>query len=58
MVLFDRKHWHKSYFELIEKGSIDKDSITDWEYDWAGLSFPDGMHPSSVTIGGRRSYKP
>ncbi|MCE7738401.1 MAG: hypothetical protein GPJ50_03390 [Candidatus Heimdallarchaeota archaeon] len=58
MVLFDRRHWHKDYFETIEKGSVDKDSITDWEYEWAGLSFPDGYHPQSILIGGRRAYKP
>ena len=59
MVLFNRQHWHKDYFNTIEKGSIDKDAITEWEYtEFAMLKFPDGYHPSSVTIGGRRSYKP
>ncbi|MCK4258088.1 MAG: hypothetical protein KAX49_03870 [Halanaerobiales bacterium] len=59
MVLWNRKHWHKSYFDTINKGSIDKDSITEWEYtEFAGLSFPDGFHPKRVLYGGRRDYKP
>ena len=56
--MWSKKHWHKKYFETINKGSIDKDSISDWEYKWAGLSFPDGYHPRRIFVGGRLDYKP
>jgi len=58
IVMWSKKHWHKKYFEIINKGSIDKDNVSDWEYKWAGLSFPDGYHPRRIFVGGRLDYKP
>jgi len=58
LAMWSKKHWHRDYFEIINRGSIDRDAVSDWEYKWAGLSFPDGYHPRRILVGGRLDYPP
>lgn len=49
----------KSYAELRNLGIENKSDITEWEYDWANLSYPDGFEPdeSDFEILSRRDKK-
>jgi len=57
MVLWDKRLFGK-YSRMRAAGKIDKDAITEDEYEWANLSPPDGQHPTRIWIGGRRDYLP